>query len=326
MKKKILILSACFIILGSFSSFAKGNQEDQFPSKPVTILVPFSAGGTADTNARALAAVADKYLGQSLMVVNKPGGGALVAANEFAFDTKNDGYTLWYGTWSPYILAPHLGLVSYEYDVFQQVCAMTDSPMALTVRADAPYNSVEDLMTAIKGNPGKIKAGTLGAANSLSLVFTMIEMEADSKIMKVPYDGGAETVPALLKGDVDVIIQNPAETLEYVEAGTMKYLAILSAKRSSFFPDIPTLREEGIDIVNSAYKGFYVPKGTSQEKIDILAEAFRKMSQDEKFIEVMKRTKQDIVWAPAEELKKLDDQMNEKFGKAVEAAGLTKKK
>ncbi|ADK79964.1 tripartite tricarboxylate transporter substrate binding protein [Sediminispirochaeta smaragdinae] len=324
MKKILLFSLSLFIIVGLSSTFANGDQEKPFPSKPVTILVPFAAGGTADTNARALSAVAEKYLGQPLLIVNKPGGGALVAANEFAYDTKNDGYTLWYGTWSPYILAPHLGLVDYEYDAFQQVCAMTDSPMALTVRSDSPYNSLGDLLTAIKNNPGKIKAGTLGAANSLSLVFTMIGMEAGGEIGKVPYDGGAETVPALLKGDVDVIIQNPAETMEYVEAGSLKYLAIPSLKRSSYFPEIPTFIEEGIDIVNSAYKGFYVPKGTPQERIDILAEAFRQMSQDEKFIEVMERTKQEIVWAPAEDLKKLDDQMRDSFGKAVQAAGLGK--
>jgi tripartite-type tricarboxylate transporter receptor subunit TctC len=298
---------------------------DKYPVRPITVLVPFAPGGTADINARAFANLLEKQIGQPVKIVNKPAGGSLVAANEFVYSTKPDGYTIWYGSWSPLCLAPHLGLVEYKLEAFQPVCNLTDTPMMLTARADAPYANVDEFIAYMKKNPGKIKAGTLGAANSVTLLFTMLSMKTKAVIKMVPYGGGAETATALLKGDVDVIIQNPVEVQEYIKAGKFKYLASFSDKRPAFLADVPTFKEKKLSIVVSAYKGVYVPKGTPKNVVKTLGDAFKKVAADSSFLDLMKKTDQEVRYETAGNLSKRDKNLSAQFKDAVAAAGLNKK-
>jgi tripartite-type tricarboxylate transporter receptor subunit TctC len=298
---------------------------DKYPVRPITILVPFAPGGTSDINSRAFSHLLEKQLGQPVKVVNKPGGGALVAANEFVYSTKPDGYTIWYGSWSPFCLAPHLGLVNFKLEAFQPVCNLTDTPMMLTTRANAPYANVDEFIAYMKKNPGKVRAGTLGAANSVTLLFTMLNMKTKAELKMIPYGGGAETATALLKGDVDVIIQNPVEVQEYIKAGKFKYLASFSDERPSFLADIPTFKEKGLNIVVSAYKGAYVPKGTPKAVVKALSNAFKKVTADPAFLDLMKRTDQEARYESAANLYKRDKGLSAQFKVAVKAAGLNKK-
>jgi tripartite-type tricarboxylate transporter receptor subunit TctC len=297
----------------------------KYPVRPITILVPFAPGGTSDINSRAFANLLEKRLGQPVKVVNKPGGGTLVAANEFVYNIKPDGYTLWYGSWSAFCLAPHLGLVNFKLEAFQPVCNLTDTPMMLTARTGAPYANVDEFIAYMRKNPGKVRAGTLGAANSVTLLFTMLNMKTKADLKMIPYGGGAETATALLKGDVDVIIQNPVEVQEYIKAGKFKYLASFSDKRPSFLADIPTFKEKGLNIVVSAYKGVYVPKGTPKAVVQTLSKAFKKVAADPAFLDLMKRTDQEPAYETAGNLYKRDQNLSEQFKAAVEVAGLNKK-
>jgi tripartite-type tricarboxylate transporter receptor subunit TctC len=297
----------------------------KYPVRPITVLVPFAPGGTADINARAFSNLLEKQLGQPVKVVNKPTGGSLVAANEFVYSTKSDGYTIWYGSWSPLCLAPHLGLVDYKLEAFQPVCNLTDTPMMLVARAKAPYANVDEFIAYMKKNPGKVRAGTLGAANSVTLLFTMLSMKTKAELKMIPYGGGAETATALLKGDVDVIIQNPVEVQEYIKAGKFKYLASFSDKRPAFLANVPTFKEKKLNIVVSAYKGVYVPKGTPKTVVKALGNAFKKVAADASFRDLMKRTDQEVRYETAGNLYKRDKNLSAQFKEAVAGAGLSNK-
>jgi putative tricarboxylic transport membrane protein len=252
----------------------------EFPTKPVSFLIPFGVGGSADLMGRALAAGAKETLGQPIVPINRPGagGGIMYTALNAA---KADGYSVGWNSTS-ILTTTNIGNVPFKYTAFDNVCRIGFTAMPIAVRKDAPWKTLKELIAYAKQNPGKIKIGNAGTGSGTHLTAVMLEKVADVKVVHVPL-GAKRRVPSLLGGEVQVICVPLPEAAPQVMAGQMRLLAVSTTARDPKFPDVPSMTEIGYPVVMDLFRGISVPKGTPQSVIQKLAEAFEKGSRDEGF-------------------------------------------
>ena len=288
--KKIFLLGLILLISMStvLSACGSSGSAKNYPSKPITLIVPFAAGGGTDAVARAIAAAASKNLGgASIGIVNKTGGSGAVGMTEGA-NAKADGYTLTMVT-EGIVVLPHLGNVSFTHNDFKPIALINFDPSAVTVRADSPFNTLEELLEYAKQNPGKLQVGTSATNTIWDLALSSLEKATGLKFTHVPYEAGAApAIKDLLGGHIDAITVSPGEVSAQVKAGELKTLAVMSGERQEIMPDVPTLKELGIDLEVGAYRGITVPKNTPDEIVKKLEEAFLKGAEDEEFINFMR--------------------------------------
>jgi len=267
------------------SSLKENNAK--FPEGPITIVVPFSPGGGTDNIARALADSAEEHFGQQIAVVNKVGKSGYIGLTEGA-RAKPDGYTV---TLTPVELTtlPYQGMTNITYKDFKPVLQLNADPAALTVRADAPWNTLKEFLEYAKQNPGKIKVGNSGEGAIWHLAAKAIEKETGVKFSHVFFDGAAPAGVALLGGEIDAVSVSPAEVLNHVRSGQMKILGVMSETRIEDFPELPTFKELGIDISIGTWRGISVPKDTPDEIVQILADGFSKAAQENQFKDIIKK-------------------------------------
>ncbi|NEU31469.1 tripartite tricarboxylate transporter substrate binding protein [bacterium LRH843] len=265
-----------------------------FPTKPVTLIVPYSAGGGTDAVARAIANSVETHLGQSVGVVNKTGGGGAIGLTEGA-KSKADGYTLTMVT-AEMTMLPHLGLSPVTYEDFKPVAQFNFDPSSIAVPIDAPYNTLEEFIAYAKENPGKIRMGNGGVGGNAHLSASSFEQVTGAQFNHVPFDGSAPAVTALLGGHVEAIAAQPPEYLQYVESGDFKVLGVMSEERLDVLPDVPTFKELGIDSgLIGTWRGITVPKDTPDEVVDVLSDAFMKAAEEADFVEFMENNGLGIV-------------------------------
>lgn len=298
MKKSIrTIISAATILMtlaaagcgGSSGATKQETAKTNFPTKPVTIIVPYAAGGGTDLCARALAKSTEKYLGKSITIVNKTGGAGAVGLTEGS-GSKPDGYTATMVTVELTTLR-HLGLANNNYKDFKPICLINYDPSAITVKADAPWKTAKEFIDYAKAHPGELKEGNSGPGAIWHLSAAGLEKAADVKFTHVPFDGAAPAITALMGGHVDVVFVSPAEVKSQVESGYVRTLAIIDSKQSDALPGVKTLEEEtGIKTKNLAtWRGIAVPKDTPDDVAKILADAFTKGANDPEFKDYMKK-------------------------------------
>lgn len=245
-----------------------------FPQREVTIVVPFNAGGASDMTARIIAKGMEKELGKPVMVANKSGGSGGVGMS-FVAGSAPEGYTMSY---IPVELVMHkaLKLSDLTPETFDYVGQTTLVPAAVTVPADAPYNNIKDFIAYAKANPGKVRVGNSGTGSIWHIAASAIEQKADVDFNHIPFDGAAPAVTALMGKHIEAVTVNSGEVKSGVDAGKLKILAVLTDERDPAFPDVPTLKESGIDISLSGWGGFAVPKGTPANVRTILSDALQK--------------------------------------------------
>jgi tripartite-type tricarboxylate transporter receptor subunit TctC len=297
--------------------------KSDFPQKPITIVVPYAAGGGTDATARALAKATEKHLGQTINVVNKTGGGGAVGMAEVA-NAKPDGYTVLLTTVEITTL-PHLGLSPVTYENFKHIAQINFDPGAITVRADSPFKTLEDFLNHAKQNPGAVKVGGSGVGGIWHLVTASVEKATGTKFNYVPFDGAAPAVTALLGGHVDAVAVSPAEVLAQVKAGKLRTLAVLSDERSQALPDVPTFKELGINATPvGPWRGLDVPKDTPDDIVKKLEEAFMKGAQEAEFKTFMENNGLGIVIKDSQGYGQLMKESHEFFGKLIPELGLKK--
>lgn len=259
----------------------------KFPEGPITIVVPFSPGGGTDNIARALADAAEKHFGQQISVVNKVGKSGSIGLTE-GVRAKPDGYTV---TLTPVELTtlPYQGMTNLNYKDFKPVLQLNADPAAITVRADAPWNTLKEFLDYAKQNPGKIKVGNSGEGAIWHLAAKTIEKETGVKFSHVFFDGAAPAGVALLGGEIDAVSVSPAEVMTHVKSGQLKILGVMSDARIEEFPELPTFKELGINISIGTWRGLSVPKDTPDEIVSVLAEDFSKAAQEEQFRDIIKK-------------------------------------
>ena len=258
---------------GSASSGGSSSAETvDFPgNKQVSLIVPYSAGGASDTVARIYASELEQSLGTSIVVSNVTGASGAIGLEQVR-NSNPDGYTIAYMPVESTMLKA-LGFTDLSTDDFRFIGRAMTIPAAVTVRADAPWDTFEDFVNYAKEHPGEIQVGNSGTGSIWHIAAASIEKECGVQFTHVPFDGAAPAVAALLGGNIQAVTVSPSEVKNNVDSGDFKVLCVLGESRSSVVPDVPTAQELGIDITIQGWGGFAVPKDTPQAVIVILEKA-----------------------------------------------------
>jgi tripartite-type tricarboxylate transporter receptor subunit TctC len=267
-----------------------------FPARPVELVVPFAAGGGTDALARAMAEASRTHLPQPLVVLNKPGAAGAIGLTEVA-NSAPDGYKLALVT-ADMVIIPHLGLTKTTYEKFTPIIQLNADPSAITVRADSPYNTIEAFLDAARAKPESNQLGNAGIGSIWHLAAAALEDKTGAKFNHIPFNGGNPAVLALLGGHIDAVAVSPAEVIQYVKAGKLKTLAVMSDHRVAGFENVPTLKERNIDLSIGTWRGIAAPKGTPQPVLDALGDAFRKAAAEPSFKKFM--TEQNLGYVVAD--------------------------
>jgi tripartite-type tricarboxylate transporter receptor subunit TctC len=257
----------------------QGVQAQEFPTKPVSLVIPFGPGGASDLTARAFIGAAHESLGQPVIIQLKPGGGGAIASDIVA-KASPDGYTLLMGGPGPNTTLPAIEGRSRGPDDLAAVCRINYNAMLTLVPANAPYKTMQEFVQYAKANPGKLKFGHTGIWGGPDLLWKQIQIKTGISAKIIPYDGGAEALIGLLGGHIDVACLFPTQSTPHIRGGKIRALAVSDSKRDPDFPDVPTLQEAGVDVVSVVWKGVLAPKATPRPVINKLAQGFKKMMED----------------------------------------------
>lgn len=242
-----------------------------FPTKQISLIVPYSAGGASDTVARIYAAQLQKVLGKPVIVTNKTGASGAVGL-EYVKNSKPDGYTIAYMPVESTMLKA-LGFTTLSTDEFKFVGRAMTIPAAITVRSDSKWKTLQEFIDYAKAHPGEIKVGNSGTGSIWQIAAASIEQKTGCKFTHVPFDGAAPAVAALLGKNIDATAVSPSEVKSSVDSGDLRILAVIGDQRSSIYPNIKTAKEQGVDVSVQGWGGFAVPKNTPQNIVDILEKA-----------------------------------------------------
>lgn len=234
-----------------------------YPTRPITLVVPFPPGGSTDSVARAIGPKMSDKLGQSVIVENKAGATGTLGAG-FVKRAEPDGYTLLVTSLGPLVIAPHL-LPNVPYDPakdFDFITVAVQSPNVMVVPANSPYKTVADLIAALKANPDKITFASAGSGSSDHLTAEIFWDQTKTEGIHVPYKGGGPAFIDLLGGQVDVMTPNINAVIQHINSGKLRALAVTSNKRSPLLPNVPTFKEAGVnDMVIYSWQAVVAPKG-----------------------------------------------------------------
>ncbi|SSW70665.1 hypothetical protein AVE30378_04188 [Achromobacter veterisilvae] len=252
-----------------------------FPEKPIRVLVGFSAGGVTDIVVRALAESASTVFGQPIIVENKLGAGGVMPAYQLQNATP-DGYTVGLIAHSVFRL-PYISNIKWDPAAdLDYIIRLTGFTWGLVVAADSPIKTFEDYVAYARKNPGRMTYGTVGSLTTQHLTMEQISASLGLQLTNVPYKGVAEALPALMGGHI-MSVADASSWVPYVTSGKMRLLVVWTEKRVPRFPDVPTLREVGIDMVQTSPWGLAAPKGTPPEAIRRLHDGFRQAMAQKPF-------------------------------------------
>lgn len=263
-----------------------------YPERAIKLVIPYSAGGGTDAIGRTLAKVAEKYIDQPIAVENRTGGGGAIAFSYVA-KSKPDGYTLCFEA-LPIVTLPIFGNVKISYKDLDHVAQVNEDPASITVRQEAPWNSIRELITDAKNNPKKIKVGTTSPGAAWWIGWQIVKVEADIKdlILEIPYSGGAKPMLKALAGnEIDVATSSAAEALTLVNEKRIKYLGIMSEDQLDLFKGVPTLNEQGLSIAFGTWRAISMAKGTPEPIINFWRDIIKKVVTDEEFVKFMEKRK-----------------------------------
>ncbi len=246
-----------------------------YPAKAITIIVPFAAGGNTDVKTRLVAKRMGEILGQPIIVDNKPGASGNVGM-ELAGRAAPDGYTIAMGSFGPLAVNPWIyPKLNFDPKSFVPIILLEKSPLVLVAPVDRPYRSVADVVAAAKAKPGALNIANAGPGGAHHLSAELFEAAAGIDMVGVPFKGGGPASTALMAGQVDLMFEQTGAAMPTIQAKKIKALAVTSAQRLRFMPDVPTFTELGYPAVTvSNWMGYVAPKGTSPEIVNKLQTAF----------------------------------------------------
>lgn len=288
-----LLLSLFFCAGLLFAAGCSEETTSDFPNKSIQLVVSFSPGAATDTQARLIAKYANDYLGQELVIVNKPGGGGQVGWNYFS-TVQPDGYTLAVYNLPHIITQPLVGQTSFDAGTFEPLVNWGGDPTVFAVRNDGSFSSLDDLISKAEAAPGQITVGNAGKFVGQHLAILLLEQAAGIDVEDVPFQGAADAIAALLGEHTDVVAGNLSDI--YRLGDDVLPLAIATEERHPFVPDIPTFKELGFpDVIMSTDRGIAAREGTPPEIIATLEEAFLQLLQDEQFLKEMETAGADML-------------------------------
>jgi len=262
--------------------------QSEFPNRPISVVVPFSAGGGSDVAARAMAAVSDRYLPVPIQVVNMPGAGGATGGRYVAFSDP-DGYTLLHGTFGPSLTVPILGDVGYTNESFIAI-ARKQAPTMVLVARSGLWETVDELIADALERPGRISYGSSGAGGAQHFPMEILQRALGIELLHVPFDGGADAMLALQGGHIDLTFGTASTVLPAIESGYAIALAHGDTERVDAMPEVPTFLELGHDFEWVHWRAIFAPAGTPDEVVAYLEEAFLALFEDEDFVQRLTAT------------------------------------
>jgi len=299
-------------------------QAQGFPSKPITMIVPWPAGGSSDLHMRAFVEIASKHLGQTIIVENKPGAGGTLGPVTMAQTAKPDGYTL---TQFPISLLryPHMQKLAVDpIKDFTYVINLTGYTFGVVVRADAPWKTWREFLDYAKANPGKVSFGSTGTGTSPHLLMEIVGAKEGIQFLHVPFKGNADSTQALMGGHI--MAQSDATGwAPHVDSGRFRLLVTFGDQRTKRWPSVPTSKELGQGIVSYSPYGIVGPKGMDPAVVKVLHDAFKKALYDPEHIKVLDRYDQPLVYLDSEDYTKWAEKTFREERALIERLGLLAK-
>jgi tripartite-type tricarboxylate transporter receptor subunit TctC len=312
--------SACVAALLASAALA----QEPYPTKPITLIVPFPPGGVADITGRPTAAAMEKTLKQRIVIDNKSGaGGALGMA--YVAGSKPDGYTLLMALSSISII-PEAERINgrkppYEMNQLAPIALVSADPTVLVVRAEAPWKTVQEFVADAKLRPAKITYGSSGIYGTLHVAMEMFAASADIRLWHVPYQGAGPAVAALLGGQIDALASGPAAVIGQIKAGKLVALASWGAQRLASLPDVPTFKEFGLDAEFYIWSGLFAPAGTPTPIMAQLRAAAKRAVEDPEFQSTMAKLETPVAYLDAPEFQQFWDRDAARLATALRRIG-----
>jgi tripartite-type tricarboxylate transporter receptor subunit TctC len=315
----------CLIITLSFaaSGYSQESRVSKYPDHPITFIHPLPAGGGDDLLTRALCKEAEKYLGQPIVILNKPGGGTTIGAATLA-TSKPDGYTIGFTAATSVLIAPFTEKLPYDpLKDFHQLMNWGAPNFGVTVKTDSPFKSFKDIVAYARQNPKKLTYGTTGKISLHYLIMEQIARKENIQITQIPFKGGPECETALLGGHVQFAASQFSNT--QIEAGNTRLLLLFREGHVVEYPNTPVLKDLGYgDIHAPMVQGIAAPKGIPDEIARKLEEVFTKASKDRAFIKLMKEIGFSPLYRSSKESSDYIAKNNEFFGNFLKELGLAK--
>ncbi|MCW5679974.1 MAG: tripartite tricarboxylate transporter substrate binding protein [Xanthobacteraceae bacterium] len=298
-----MMLKRVMLALIAVCTLASQSANAEYPDKPITLIVPWAVGGSTDQTARVLAKAAEAYLGQPIIVINRPGASTTIGMAELA-KANPDGYTIGTLSSTGYLVQLQGRQLSFDpINDFSYISYYGDNLIGIAVLQDSPYKKLSDLLDVGRTSPGKLKYGTAGVGTTQHLTILALQRDSKTKFVHVPQQGSAASAPALLGAHVDFIMETSVWA-PFIESKQMRLLAVSSVNRSAVYPDVPTFSELGFKSLRSV-QAIIGPKGLPEDIRAKLESAFRKALSDKAFQETMKNLAMQVVDLPGAEVKKL---------------------
>jgi tripartite-type tricarboxylate transporter receptor subunit TctC len=312
--------------LGAFVALLSGlgmAQAADYPVRPIELVVPSSAGGGTDVMARNFADAARKHLPQPFVVTDKPGVSGGLGMGEVQ-RAAPDGYKVAVLI-SELAIIPHLGMIKFGAQDFIPVARLNADPGTVTVRADAPWNTLEEFIAHARKNPGAVAMGNAGSGSIWHLAAAAVEQKTNVRFNHVPFQGAAPSVVALLGGHVDAIAVSPAEVSAHVATGKLKVLGVMAEQRlGGQYAGAPTFKERGIDLSLGTWRGLGVPPGTPPEVVAVLRDVARKAVAEPAFKDAMAKTNLIVSYMDGEPFKAFMAEQSDYFKKLLATVTITK--
>lgn len=319
---KLGLVSLLFLIValnqGVFSAMAA----NPYPSKAITLIVPYSPGGRTDLTGRIVSEHLKTHLNVPVVIKNVPGASSVSGSKEVA-NSNPDGYTLGFFS-TGFLTSQYTVTTPNDIREFELIGLINMDPAAIVVSTKSEWKTLKELVEYAKSNPGKVRSGiNTGAATH---IFEAAFAKAAGITFKsVPFTGGGERVPALLGGHIDCDFEVVAPFRSLAEAGKVRILGIAADERDALYPNIPTMKEGGVNLVISNWHGVFAPKGTPAEIIRVVEAALGKTARDPEFVKLMKESVLGIKYLNQAEFKAFFAQQDPIFKKTIQDLGLYKR-
>ncbi|HEX4942977.1 MAG TPA: tripartite tricarboxylate transporter substrate binding protein [Usitatibacteraceae bacterium] len=298
--------------------------QTDYPTRTITMIVPFPPGGVADITARPAAEAMGRYLKQTVIVENKSGAGGGVGM-QYVSRAKPDGYTLLLALSSISIIPEADRILGrdpmYQLSQLVPIARFTADPTVLAVRADSPWKSAREMLEAAKKAPGTIPYGSSGNYGTMHVPMEMLTGAAGAKMLHVPFTGAGPAVVALLGGNVDALSTGPSSIMGHLKGGKLRVLASWGETRHPALPDVPTLKELGYDATFSQWTGLFVPAGTPEAVIAKLREAARATASDPTFLASLARVETPLQYLDQPQFRNFWDADAKKLSDVVKKIG-----
>jgi tripartite-type tricarboxylate transporter receptor subunit TctC len=296
-------LLAAGLVAAAGLALAQGS----YPSKPVTMIVPFPPGGLADLVGRPVAEAMTRDLGQPVVIENKGGAGGGIGMAQAA-KSPADGYTILMAL-SSYSVLPEADVVlgrqqMYAFNSLRPIARFTADPTVLAVRADAPWKTVKDFVEDARKRPGAINYGSSGNYGTMHVPMEILAQTAGVKLTHVPFTGAGPAVVALLGGQIDAVSSGPATVLQHVKAGKLRVLGHWGNARLETLPDVPSLKQAGYNAEYAQWSGLFVPAATPEPIVQRLRAAARMAANDPKVKEVIHNAGSPVLYQDTPDFEK----------------------